>query len=730
LPPNAQTDRDSPGDPPRAGIRSRLDDWLANVSSGAGGGWGEVKVALLVALAGVLLYVPLAGTYGLWDPWETHYGEVARQMTRRGDFISLWWPGSPRDQEVFWSKPVLSFWLMSIAMHVAGIGKAGGDPGEMALGTRAEWALRTPFCLMGVLGIVAVYLVTARFVSRRAGLLAAAALATAPMYSLVARQAMTDMAFVGPMTMALALGAMALFDDRDEALPRRGWGPSGSAGRSRPLGSRLLAGLLSWPHHGLFYLAVALLVLTVAPQLVVNSIQLRVEIPWGDRVYRMYGVVAMIPYFVALLATLVLMARARYKAPLYLHIAAVMCGLSVLAKGLAGLGLPLIVFLAYLTITGSWRRLRRAQLLLGTITALAVCTLVAAPWHHAMIIRHGWAFWNELFGDNHWRRMVLGRHGDRGAFDYFLRELGYAVWPWLTVAPAALAWAVMRRVRRADPAATARAQGIVWLGAIWFVCTYAVVSLSVTKFHHYVLPAIPGLAICIGCFLDYLLAARPGRRTAAAVALAGLPLLLLTTYDLAWTNSASQRFLWLFSYDYIHNARGRPWPEALAYQLPLALFAALFALATALLGSVRLRRWATLGLATAAVAFTFFLLDGYMRQVAPFWSQKQVIASYYRARTSPDEPLIAYLMYWRGETFYTKNAIYEGPQSERTVFDADGADDKLRDYLGRHRGRRLFFLFERGQQSHLTGLLPPEARASFRIVDSSNNKFALGEAQL
>ena len=68
--------------------------------------------------------------YGLWDPWETHYSEVARQMTHRGDFISLWWPGSPRDPDVFWSKPVLSFWLMSIAMHVAGIGLPGGSAGR------------------------------------------------------------------------------------------------------------------------------------------------------------------------------------------------------------------------------------------------------------------------------------------------------------------------------------------------------------------------------------------------------------------------------------------------------------------------------------------------------------------------------------------------------------------------------------------------------------------------
>ena len=108
--------------------------------------WSERQMAIAVILFGLLLYLPFAGSYGLWDPWETHYSEVARQMTHRGDFISLWWPGSPRDVEVFWSKPVLSFWLMSIGMHIARIGLHGGDPGEMALSYRAEWAVRTPFC--------------------------------------------------------------------------------------------------------------------------------------------------------------------------------------------------------------------------------------------------------------------------------------------------------------------------------------------------------------------------------------------------------------------------------------------------------------------------------------------------------------------------------------------------------------------------------------------------------
>ena len=81
-----------------------------------------------VIVFGLLLYVPLAGTYGLLDPWETHYGEVARQMTVRNDYISLWWPGAPLDPDHFWSKPVLSFWLMSLFMHLFGV--AGGAPGR------------------------------------------------------------------------------------------------------------------------------------------------------------------------------------------------------------------------------------------------------------------------------------------------------------------------------------------------------------------------------------------------------------------------------------------------------------------------------------------------------------------------------------------------------------------------------------------------------------------------
>jgi 4-amino-4-deoxy-L-arabinose transferase-like glycosyltransferase len=680
---------------------------------------GEPRTTAFVLLMGLLLYLPMAGSYGLWDPWETHYSEVARQMTKRSDFISLWWPCSPRETAVFQTKPVLTFWLISLGMHLFRIGLPGGPPGEMALGTAAEWAARVPFCLLAVLGIYGVYLVTARLAGRRAGVLAALVTATCPIYALVARQAMTDMTFVGPSTLALALAVLALLDSDGRQLPRRG------------------RGWLSWPHHPLFYAALGLFLLATVPQLLIDSIDLRVRMPWGNRLVTMYGAVVMIPYWVLTAAVVALLARARYRRPLYLYPAAVLCGLAVLGKGLAGLGLPVIIFVAYLLFTGGWRRLAGRQLPLALVASVLVVVVVAVPWHHAMYIRHGSPWWNELFGDNHWNRMMVGRHGDTGAFDYFLRELGYGAWPWVALAPAALAWAASARDRR---------RPVLWLGAVWLVLAYAVVSSSMTKFHHYILPAIPGLGIVLGCFLDRLLddlppsapGAAPADRArrpwlAAPAVLLGLPLLGLVTADLLATRNAAQRFLWLFSYDYVHSKTGRAWPDGLDFRPWIVAVAVLLALATTALAFRRTARAGLLGLAGAALLSTYFVLDVLMPGVTPFWSQKGVIATYYRTRSSPAERLVAFQMFWRGESFYTKNEIYEGPDEDRTVFDSDDVEaniKNLRAWIARNRGRRHFFLLPNGRESELRGALPPESLATFRIIDRRNNKFVLAEASL
>jgi hypothetical protein len=338
-------------------------------------------------------------------------------------------------------------------------------------------------------------------------------------------------------------------------------------------------------------------------------------------------------------------------------------------------------------------------------------------------VRHGKPFWDELYGDNHWRRLVVGRHGDRGSFEYFLRELGYAVLPWIALAPGALAYAVMR------PQGAVKRQGIFWFGAIWFVTGYALVSLSVTKFHHYILPALPGLAIVLGCFLDDVLERRAAR-TALAAVLVGLPLLALVTVDLAALPKDAQHFIWLFSYDYINTPQGRPWPPGLDFRPALWAFAGVFALSAIALCWRRAQRAGVVAVCVAAVAFTFFLLDGYMMKVTPYWTQKDLIASYYRLRRSPDEKLLVWQMYWRGENFYTQNQIYEGPMSERTVFLGDKNVENLKSFMEKHRGRRAFFLVERARWSSVEGMVPAEARKSLKIVDEGNMKFYLGQVDL
>jgi 4-amino-4-deoxy-L-arabinose transferase-like glycosyltransferase len=707
---------------------TKLKRWLA----------APARTGLWVFLAALLLYLPCAGSYGLWDPWETHYGEVARQMTVRGDYISLWWPGSPRETPTFQTKPVLSFWLMSLAMKVAGIGSAGGSPDEMALGTRAEWAVRTPFCLLGALGLWAIYLVTSRLAGRRAGVLAALCTGTFPLYALVARQAMTDMAVVGLMNLALALAALALEtgDAADQAAPR-------TASRRAAIATTVLFALAT------------------VPQLLIDSIDLRVAVPWRGRSILMYGIVAMAPYWLGTLGIGIYLLRCRRRDVLGLCAAATLAGLAVLAKGLAGLGLPVLILGAHLLVRRSpalWARCKDREVWWGLGACVLIVAAVAVPWHHAMYIRHGAPWWNELYGDNHWKRLMVGRHGDRGTFVYFLRQLGYGVGPWIGLAVASLVAAVLpglRGTRIASPArpdhddsmpatdahadaltraSTDRREAALVLGTVWFVTGYAVVSLSMTKFHHYLVPALPGLGILMGCWLDDLARWRRARAAIAipaALLAVGLPIVALVTYDLVATQHAAERFLWLFSYDYVYSPAGRPWPATLDFRPMIVAIGAGSVLATAALILRRSRAWGLLGLPGVAVVATLLLLDGFMPKVAPHWSQKGTIARYFQERRSGDEHLVAYQMFWRGENFYTKNAINEGPLEQRTVFDHwNDVDARLQVWLSQHRGQRQFFLFDPAREAHLRALLPAGTAPGFRIIERINNKFVLAVAQL
>src|SRR5262245_48343029 len=152
----------------------------------------EIAVVILVALA---VNVPGISGYSLVDPWETHYGEVSRMMLQEHDWVHLDWPGGmdPKDHEGFRSKPVLSFWAMAASMKVFGVAKDGGYSGEMVASPRTMIAIRMPFILFGVLGLVLMWWMLARLVSRRLAWLALLVVGSTPFYCLVTRQAIPDM---------------------------------------------------------------------------------------------------------------------------------------------------------------------------------------------------------------------------------------------------------------------------------------------------------------------------------------------------------------------------------------------------------------------------------------------------------------------------------------------------------------------------------------------------------
>jgi 4-amino-4-deoxy-L-arabinose transferase-like glycosyltransferase len=171
----------------------------------------EIGLVLAVCHA---IFIPFLGGYGLWDPWETHYAEVARRMLEDQDWIRLKW-----QDENFRSKPVLTFWLIGAGFKLFGLGNEGGFSGEFVSSHAVEWAVRLPFALFGVGGLVLLWVALARLYSRRAAWISTAILASCPYYFMISRQAITDMPSCAMLMGSMSLLALAIFDDR----PLRRW---------------------------------------------------------------------------------------------------------------------------------------------------------------------------------------------------------------------------------------------------------------------------------------------------------------------------------------------------------------------------------------------------------------------------------------------------------------------------------------------------------------------------
>ena len=149
----------------------------------------------------VVLYVPLLGSYSLSDPWETHYGEVAREMLSRDDWISTL-VGAGRLVLVEAGPRFLAAGAVVLAVRRAL--SAGPDARRRAgAGSvpRPEWAARLPIVASRPARGRTRSIARSRSASAGAPAFSAAlVLVEVPYWYLLAHQSMTDMPYVAPLT--------------------------------------------------------------------------------------------------------------------------------------------------------------------------------------------------------------------------------------------------------------------------------------------------------------------------------------------------------------------------------------------------------------------------------------------------------------------------------------------------------------------------------------------------
>ena len=814
-------------------------------------------VALELALVVIIAFAVLApgiSRYSLVDPWETHYGEVARLIRHNHDWVHLDWAGAyldPNEHEGFRSKPALSFWLMAASMTAFGVADSGGYSGEMVDNAMTAVAVRLPFIAMAVLGLVLMWWMLLRLVSRRLAWLGLLVVGSTPMFALISRQAIPDMPHLACLMGAIAMFAMAL---------ESGDRPIGvlftvRLGRRRVAVTALHAFLaivggfvlVQCAYYVAYFLASPRLAVRQFPQpvlffplfmgLLFGALSRRV---WMTVRVPLVLLVRVLAYPVVRAAggdwpaTLHVADRVLGMAPLatmrqvYMLWCYAFLGLGILAKGPPGFAVFGVVAALHVVLTNRWRDLYDGCFEIKR--GLLLMIVVFLPWHIAMYLKAGVRFVKEYLFFHILSRGGSGVDDSAGTFATiegvsggYAGIIGHGMWLWAALLPAALAAALLRA--RTDT----REGRVRFVVALWAVGATTLFFIISTKFHHYILPAIPALGLLVAFFLDDIVAGRD--RLHPVYAALGVGIVLLMTRDLMWS---PERWIEMFVYRY-----DRAWPGGEPYAIDpsdgffgLGILAAIAIIALAL-------PWRRIGVAlvgVAGLAICIWALQVYMPDAGTHWGMREAMRDYYRQRTihghknvyfsarqihddwhdadgrwtfqtmvpdtlhlgqpmtirvqlnRPDKPeivdqelgmigtvtrigdhevevtipprerakleplvakgrgekprrvrapirvveadrLIAWILYWRGENFWSGNEIF-GPVPEmRTGFNKPDNAAFLK-YLGdRTRapfGRRYFVITEAGRDRNLRAILPTQrAKETLEVVNTDSNKFTL-----
>ena len=129
-----------------------------------------------VIAIGIALFFFNLGGRDLWDPDETRYAVIAREMKETGDWILPHLNG-----EIYPNKPPLLFWLINLSTSL--------------LGVNNEFTNRLPSALAGFVTFLLVFFFGKRLFNMRAGLFSSLVLATCFLFPQLSRWVMLDALF-------------------------------------------------------------------------------------------------------------------------------------------------------------------------------------------------------------------------------------------------------------------------------------------------------------------------------------------------------------------------------------------------------------------------------------------------------------------------------------------------------------------------------------------------------
>ncbi|MFC2173042.1 ArnT family glycosyltransferase [Acidobacteriota bacterium] len=556
--------------------------------------WAHRITAAFLLLCLALICFGRLGSYGFWDPWEPLYVQGAREMEASGHWIVPTYRGNPR-----YSKPILVYWGVKVSRAILG---------------EADWAARLPSTLTAFAALLIAWRALSGLRGDTTGMLAAVVLATTPFYALFARRATPDTYLLAGITIAAAALTRAHFGPD----PKRRWYLLAYLGIGIAVLGKGPAGLILPAMAVGFYVVYTLDYERIKAQGAISGLVL---------ITVLLGLSVM---FLGTAAYTAWSGRMTSEVPLqggFAQFAQWLKGHHLYVAALVVLGLASAASAAWAArmlyrflVKANNADMKEAalQLIREAALCLLVVVILAGPWYLAVTIKAGQDYVDSFIIHRHLDSLASKvRHA--GKIDLYFKAVMFGFFPWFALLPAAFAGAFGAARARGSLRRDEKLKPEIFLAG-WGLTTALLFMMAVTQFYHYILPAIPPLALLLALRLGRWMEGKESGRAKAFVVI-GILLLMPTMRDLLTVRL--RHFLRLIS---PHHYISKDLQRGMLIWCYLC-----FAFFLAGLGLFLVSRFRREGIALACAAMVIFSLamtNKFMVDVGRFKSPRALTAKY------------------------------------------------------------------------------------------------------